>query len=681
MGKTIKQIRLCSFIAFVLEILIFAAIGVIWYFDFGGVRGVPNIEVYFFSVLAILLIADIVAFWFVLAYIHRLRLKNDLDSAVLVGSEVQKAIDFGEVGLVVVDSNDVIMWTSSLFTSRQQYLVDTPVFEWQPNLRELVNAPVNKVIKLEIMTRLYSVKYVSKSRLFIFRDITEKEQKAAELDAQRIVLGIIALDNYTDIASDTDESAEYVNAVRNCIVNYFKERGFVLRRVKADTYFAVGQHSSLEKMEADKFSVLSDVRNEGKDEAKPITLSMGFATNFNESMTKLNEYAATALDVCLSRGGDQAVVNEFGSDLRFFGGKSAAIESISKVKVRSIADSILSLIKSSSGVYVMGHQDLDMDALGSCLGIKAICEHFVEGDKEKPCKIVYQRNLVEAKTKMAMTTAFSKDEFERMTITPDEAYNSIRSGTLLIVVDVSVPEMTMAPKLLEKAKKIIVIDHHRRGEKFIDSPVLAYVEPSAASASELIAEMVRYATANPPITIKPSYATIMLSGIFLDSNFFKAKSTGKRTFEACEILKENGADNSVANDYLKDDYAEYTLINSIAATIETPKTGVCYCYSDDSKLIERATLSKVANALMQVKGIQACFVIGKTDDKTIRISARSDGTINVQLLCERMGGGGHFTMAAASFKGATVERVINTLKVTLDDYLELATAANSKKGE
>ncbi len=276
---------------------------------------------------------------------------------------------------------------------------------------------------------------------------------------------------------------------------------------------------------------------------------------------------------------------------------------------------------------------------------------------------------------------FPKDEFERMTITPDEAYNSIRSGTLLIVVDVSVPEMTMAPKLLEKAKKVIVIDHHRRGEKFIDSPVLAYVEPSAASASELIAEMVRYATANPPITIKPSYATIMLSGIFLDSNFFKAKATGRRTFEACEILKENGADNSVANDYLKDDYAEYTLINSIAATIETPKTGVCYCYSDDSKLIERATLSKVANTLMQVKGIQACFVIGKTDDKTIRVSARSDGTINVQLLCERMGGGGHFTMAAASFKGATVERVINTLKVTLDDYLELATAANPRKGE
>ena len=227
----------------------------------------------------------------------------------------------------------------------------------------------------------------------------------------------------------------------------------------------------------------------------------------------------------------------------------------------------------------------------------------------------------------------------------------------------------MAPKVLEKASKVIVIDHHRRGTEFIEKPVLAYIEPSASSASELIAEMLHYATANPRIEVKPAYATIMLSGIFLDTSFFKSKTTGMRTFDAAEILKSYSADNSLADDYLKDEYEEYSLITKIVATMKTPYFGIVYCLADENDIIERSTLAKVANQVMQLKGINACFVIGKTEEKEIRISARSDGTVNVQLLAEKMGGGGHFTSASALFKNQSIANVESTLIDVLDEHL------------
>lgn len=241
--------------------------------------------------------------------------------------------------------------------------------------------------------------------------------------------------------------------------------------------------------------------------------------------------------------------------------------------------------------------------------------------------------------------------------------------------------MTMCPKALDRASKSIVIDHHRRAGEFIERPALAYVEPSASSASELLAMMIRYATANPRIELSPTYATLMLSGIFLDSGYFKSKSTGMRTFEAAEILKEYGADNSVADDYLKDEFEEYSLITKIIATMKTPHYGIVYCVSDENDIIERSTLAKVANQLMQLKGVNACFVVGRIDDRTIHISARSDGSVNVQLLCEKMGGGGHFTMAAAAFQNETTARVLGTLELTLNEYLDAARRSVNQKGD
>jgi cyclic-di-AMP phosphodiesterase len=673
MTRTLSKLRVAAFVIFLCEILGIVATCVLWFLDVGGFKNTGNV-LYILAGFVTFIVTDALFIWFSLIHVNKLRQKNDVEAARLVGSDVQEAYDFGQIGLVVVDENNIIMWANTLFKDRQIDLIDTQVFEWLPALKDLINAPVNKVVKVELKGRQYDVKYLSEPRLFIFKDVTEYENVVNYSEEHAVVLGIIQIDNFKEIASETDESADVVNKVRAIIADYCRDNGVLLRWVRSDTYFSVCDHGSLQKMEDDKFSILEKVRQAGSKLDNPLTLSIGYAHDFPD-VSKLNEMATNALDVALSRGGDQAVVSQYGSELRFFGGKTAAVETTSKVKVRSVADSIVSLIKSSSNVYIMGHQDMDMDSLGAALGVVAICDWC-----GRPSKIIYNAKLAEKKTRMAFQSAFSRDVFDKMTISPDDAVSTIKDSTLVIVVDISVPEMTMAPKVLDRAAKVIVIDHHRRSDKFIDHPVLAYVEPSASSASELIAEMIRYATANPRIELKPTFATLMLSGIFLDSSYFKSKSTGMRTFEAAEILKEYGADNAVADDYLKDEFEEYSLITKIISTMQTPHYGIVYCVSDDKDVVERSTLAKVGNQLMNLKDINACFVIGKTDEKNVRLSARSDGTINVQLLCEKMGGGGHFQMAAAVFPGQTTDRVVNTLTTTLDEYLDSARASGDTTG-
>jgi len=674
MNKTLKKYKIAILIISIIEILLAVAAVLFEYFDWFNFRTYVS-EMALIAIFVGLIAVDLFFIWGVLARISKMRQKADLEVASLLGNETQEVQNFGQLGLLVTDENGTILWTNSLFSSRQLDLIDSNVFSWHPELKELVNAPANKVIHLEEKGKTYQVKYMSEPRLFIFKDCTDYDNIMNYNKEQALALGMIMIDNYDDIASETDELADAVNNVRSIITDYFRSFGVLLRRVRNDTYFAVCNFNSLNKMEIDGFSVLEKVRSAWKVGENPLTLSVGFAHNFPD-VSKLNEMASSAVNVALSRGGDQAVVSKYGSELVFFGGKTAAVENTSKVKVRSVADSLISLIKSSSNVFVMGHTDLDMDALGSCLGIMAISQWC-----GKSCKIIYNAKNTEKKTRFAFQEAFVKEQLDAMTISPSEAVSDIQNSSLLVVVDVSRPSLTMAPKALDKASKVIVIDHHRRASEFIERPALSYIEPSASSASELLAMMIRYATANPRIELAPSFATLMLSGIFLDSNYFKSKSTGMRTFEAAEILKEYGADNSIADDYLKDEYEEYALITRIVSTMKTPHYGIVYCVADEDDIIERSTISKVANQLLQLKGVNACFVFGKTDEKTIRISARSDGTVNVQLLCEKMGGGGHFTMAAAAFENERMQRVINNFELTLNEYLDAARRSVNQKGD
>ena len=671
MTKELRKIKIRALFIVALELISAAALAVFYFYNLFGFRAIFIIE-YLFATLAFLIIVNVLFIWIVILRLSKIRKKNDLKAAELIGNDVQEAYKFGMIGLVVVDENDIVLWTNDLFQERQIDLLDVNILEWQPKLRELHDASPDVVVKIEVNSRNYDVKYLSDAGLYIFKDMTEYESIFEYSREQAPVLGIIMLDNYSDVAGNLDDANDVISKVKNLIFDYAKEYGVLLRRYRNDAYFALCNFSSLNRMKKDRFSLLEKVRELGAKEETPPTLSIGLAHDFPD-VIKLNEMAGNAIDIAMSRGGDQVVVSKYGDELMFFGGKSEAQEKRNKVKVRVMADSVLSLIKNSSNVIIMGHTAMDMDALGACLGMRAICEYC-----NKSSHIVYDPKLMERKAKFALTGSFSREELARITISPSDSVDKVRSNTLVIVCDVHRPSLTMAPKLLEKATKVMVIDHHRRAEEFIESPVFSYVEPSASSTCELVTELIRYSSANPRIDISPTYATLMLSGVFLDTNYFKSKNTGIRTFEASMVLKEYGADNSVADDYLKDEFEEYSLVTKIISTLKTPHYGVVYCVSEEGELIEQATLAKVANQCMQMKGVNAAFVIGNTDEKETRISARSDGTINVQMLAEKMFGGGHFTSAGVTFKNTSIRKAEEKLLEVLNEYLNDARSQEQK---
>ena len=662
MKKTLGKTKLTAFILLLIEIVVATAFGVFYYLNLFEIQKLVSVEI-IYIVGASFVVINAIFIWTVILIISSLRHKTNLHAADLIGGDIQEAYNFGQIGLVITDENNIVLWVNNLFKERQIDILDTNILQWQPKLEELHGANPDAVLKIEFNSRNYDVKYLSDAGLYIFKDETEYEAVYDYSKRQAAVVGTIMIDNYSDLTGSADDANDVISKVRNAIFEYARDNGVLIRRYKNDAYFVLCNYESLKKMEDDKFSLLERIHIIGEKEETPPTLSIGIAHDFPD-VVKLNEMANNAIDIAMSRGGDQVVVSHYGQDLTFYGGKSAAQENRNKVKVRVMADSVLSLIRSSSNVIIMGHSMTDMDAIGSCLGMRAICEYC-----KKSSHVVYDPKNTERKTRGALTSAFTREELAKITVSPNDVLDKIKANTLVIVCDVHRPSLTLCPKVLEKATKVMVIDHHRRSEEFIESPVFQYIEPSASSASEMIVELIRYSSANPRIEIPSTYATIMLSGIFMDSNYFKAKTCGIRTFEASMVLKEFGADNSVADDYLKDEFEEYTLVTKIISTLKTPFYGVVYCVADEDDIIEAATLAKVGNQCMQMRGVNACFVIGKTAVNEVRISCRSDGTINVQLLAEKLNGGGHFTQAAGSFKNTTIDRVESRLLDVLNEYL------------
>lgn len=678
MTKSLSRLRRVALAIIILESILLGSFATLYFMvpEFKQIFIDASVSPFYWLLIVVAIFAvDSLLLIFAINKMKRVRRASDLKAASLIGADVQEAYNFGQIGLVVCDDDGTVMWANDLFSERKIDLIDTKISDFDPELSELTDAPVDMIVKIEHDFRFYEVKYLSEAHLYIFKDITSFEQIDKYSKEQATVIGLFIIDNFHDLTGTAeDDNTDVVAKVRTAILDYCKDHDVLLRRFKNDSYLAVCNYKSLCELEEDKFSILETVRAQGnKDEIVP-TLSIAFAHNA-EDIIKLNEMASNALDLAMSRGGDQAVVSSPDADSKFYGGKTAALETTSKVKARSEANSVLSLIREATNILIMGHTKMDMDALGSCLGIMAMCEHCGKGSK---AKIVYDPKKTEKKARYAFQGTFSKTDLERLSISPKEALDKIKDSTLLIVCDVCNPNITMEPRLLDKAQKIVVIDHHRAGENTIERPVLSYIEPSASSASELIAEMIHYATANPVIDVKQSYATLMLSGIFLDTNNFKSKTVGMRTFEAAEILKSYGADNSLADDYLKDELEEFTLITSIISNMHTPYYGVVYCLSDDGDIVDESTLAKVGNQVMSLKSMNACFVIGRVQEDEVRISARSDGTVNVQLICEKMGGGGHYNAAAAPIKNTTVSSVENLLLETLDTYLNDAKAAPRK---
>ncbi len=607
-----------------------------------------------------------------ISHVSKARSKSDVKAIDIVGNNINEIYEFGKLGIVITDEQNKIIWSNEWFPGSSSTLLDQDIWTWQGELVKLTDENNKEPVKIMIQSQVYAVDYIPNARVFIFRDITDIESISTFATEHSPAVGIIAIDNYSDIVALLDDVTvnDMLASVHGIIANYAKKYNLLIRKFRADSYIVLCTRAAYERMKADKFSIVQkvhdDITESGDNE---LTISIGFAVGFDDYV-KLSDMANEALDVALSRGGDQAVISPYGENLIFLGGKSEAKSKRSTVRARVLSQSLSSLIDDADDVYIMGHADADLDAIGSCLGL--YCFASREGKK---VHIVYEEDLIEAKTRKAFKKTFTKEEIKELTMSPAEALRNMKKESLLILTDVHRPSICLSRDVVDKAKNIAIIDHHRRAEEFIDKPLFVHIEPSASSASELVAELIRYSKYH--IEVPPHYATMMLAGIFLDTNFYRQK-TGSRTYEASFVLKEFGADNQIADDFLKEEYEEYALKTKIMSNSSTPYYGVIISLADGNDIIDRTILAIVAQETLSIKGVNACFVVGRTGENEIRISSRSDGTINCQMLLEKLGGGGHYTASAAAFRDKSIEEVNDMLRSVLDQYLADARMEDKK---
>ncbi len=669
MGKTIKRIKTATFVIILTELILIGIFCALYFTDIFGLYDLSAVidPIYIIIGTAVLTIFNCFFIWISVIKVSHLRQKTDLHAAEVVGSDVQEAYNFAKVGLAVTDDEGIVIWVNDLFTERHLNILDENIISWLPDLAPLLEPDsVGSVVKVVVNTRNYEVKYLPEAGLWIFKDTTDFEEISRYSIEQAPVVGVLTIDNYSDAThGENEDFNDVVTKVKNAVFEYTKQYKVLIRKFKDDSYSLLCNYESLKEMKEDGFSIVDKVRQIGLNDGVPLTLSIGLANDFPD-VIKLNELAFEALDIAMSRGGDQVVLSTYGRDMEFIGGKTEAQEKRNRVRIRVLADSLMSLIRGAKNVLIMGHTMMDMDALGSCLGVKAMCDRI-----DVPARVVIDLKYTETKTRAALTTSFSKEELDQLRVTPKDALDLITPDTLVVVCDVHTKGMTMAPALLDHATKVVVIDHHRRAEDYIESPVLNHIDPAASSACELVTEFLKFASINPKIVLPQTYATIMLSGIFLDSNYFRSKQTGIRTFEACTALKEYGADNALADDFLKEEKEEYFEVEEIVKNMRFYSSDVVYVIANPEIVYDSATISKVANQCLTLKGIRASFVIGRVN-KEVKISCRSTGSISVQLIAEAMGGGGHLTMAAASFRNSSVSEIEKKLIATLDSTLNAA---------
>lgn len=480
----------------------------------------------------------------------------------------------------------------------------------------------------------------------------------AKYNDERPVAMLVQIDNYDEISEKLDkgEKSAMTAEVEKILNKYASEmNGFVLRYDTAKFLMMI-ENRFLDTLEAKKFSMLEDVKTLKGSGDFNFTLSIGTGV-LAKNLTQLIEYAKGALDVALGRGGDQAVVKRINS-VKFYGGKSKAVEKRTKVKARIISYALRQIIDQSSNVIIMGHRVGDMDSLGSSIGIYAMAR-----SRGKKAYIVL--NTVNYALKnMYERMKHEESHYMEALISTDAAMGLIDPNTLVVVVDTHRPSYTEAPEILSKVDKIVLIDHHRRSEEYIDNPLLDYIEPYASSACELVSELVQYM--DDHIKLTKFEADALLAGIVLDTNSFTFK-TGVRTFEAASFLRRNSADTTDVKELFNESLDSMKKKTEIIERSEIVFGDAAVSYIDEISEDSNVIAAQSADELLTIKDVKMSFVLVRNKDY-INISARSTGPINVQVIMEYLGGGGHLNMAGAQIQTQDINEAKTRLYEAISHY-------------
>ena len=579
--------------------------------------------------------------------------KRDINLAHILGNDAKDALLVGEVGIIVYDETYSVTWFNDFLADRGFDYMGKKLTQWSAQLNGLF---VDDVDEMTIQDGDYTYEVIRKedSQVLYVKDVTELTKLQKTYKNERTVLGIIQLDNYQEASQYEDETttAQMNVALRQPIMEWAKAQGIVMRRVRNDRFYMVLNEEIFANILKDKFSICNTIRSNAQEIGVSVTASMAFARG-GKSLADMDNTVVELLELTQNRGGDQIAVKLGDQDVVYYGGNTEAQERRSRVRVRVMAKAIKEAVEEAEKVFIVGHKTMDFDCMGANLGVSRLCAAH-----GREAYIVSESGGIEEQCQEAMHTLAASFEGRHHFITDEQASKMITEKDLVIAVDFHNPNHCNAPMTLQAAEKVIVIDHHRRSESFIDNPLLVYVETSASSVCELVTEFFAYSSTK--LDINSAEATIMYLGILIDSNRFKAR-TGTRTFEAAAVLRRLGVEPNEAENLLKEEYQEFEAKAAIMKDAYLVNDNMIIAAVFD-KRVTRTQMSQVADYFLTIRNIEASFVIAEIAEGTVAVSARSKGVVNVQLIMEELGGGGHFTGAACQRENTTVEAIKEELE-------------------
>ncbi|MDU7965469.1 MAG: DHH family phosphoesterase [Paeniclostridium sordellii] len=596
------------------------------------------------------------------------------DLAVDIDEVTKKAILNLPIPLCILEFDGSITWYNTKFhemTEKEDTLgMNIETLVKNIDLRKVLNENKELYTDISYKDRSYTVVYnVVKSdqenktkylMMLYWIDKTEYLNLKTKYNEEQNVVATIQVDGYDEVLQSAPEERRPLMNVEidKILASLEVSCNGALEKTAKDKYFLVLSKSELDKLEFDKFSILDKIREIDQGNTLPVTISMGIGIE-GKTINENFKLAKGALDLALGRGGDQAVIKTKDRSI-FYGGKSKAVEKKTKVKSRLIGHALREIILESKDIYIMGHKYPDMDAMGAAVGIYDICKSCNKG-----------ANIVLNNTNDSIDEFIkrvkSSDYYPNIFVNKDEAIKNCAKDTLVIVVDTHRPNFTECPELLEISDKVVVIDHHRRGVEFINDTVLLFHETYVSSTCEMVTELVQYM--EDDVKINKLTAEGLMAGISLDTKNFAFK-TGVRTFEAASYLKKAGADTievkKLFNSNLKDFIAKAEIMQS--TKVINNKICLAYCKADINNI--NVVVAQAADELLSIKDVEASFVLGKTKSGTIFISARSLGSINVHVLMEKLGGGGHIDIAGAQLENVSLEEGYKMVSDIIKQYLE-----------
>lgn len=599
------------------------------------------------------------------------------DLTLTVDSAAKSSLINSPFPLVILKEDGSVVWKSGQFITEFADIEMNPyideivldIKEELTNIEDIKNKTIERDLIIEnknykIVCKVVNTKNTiygrSKARGYMsivyLIDQTENVKLKKEYNDSKSCIGIVMIDNYDETMQriDADEKPLVVADIEKRIYDWANETNGIVIKSERDTFVCIFEQKYLEEIKVKKFKILDTIKEVNLGTGIQLTLSIALSTDGETDKDKYKS-AQSAIKVVLGRGGDQATILEDGKYL-FFGGRTEEVEKRTKVKARTISHNMSELIGDASKVIIMGHKNPDMDSIGASLGIYRLAKSF-----EKEAYIVCDKKG--ASLKNFLDTLLKNEEYGEVILDEEEAETKIDQGTLLVIVDTHKRTYVEEPGLLDCTSKIVVIDHHRKSTDYIENTILSFQEVYASSTSELVTELIQYSEAE--VELKTIEAESLYAGIMVDTKNFTFK-TGVRTFEAAAYLRKYGVDIIRVKKWFQSDLDGYNKIAEIVKSAELINESIAISvYNEDDK-DSNVICAKAADELLTISSVTASFVLGKLGDK-IGISGRSIGDINVQVILEKLGGGGHITLAGAQVEG-TIEDVKEELKQKIEEY-------------